>query len=266
MNKQQNEKTTGIYYFSGTGNSFAAAKQIAAKMENCSVISITQSLLDEKKPIVYDAVIVVYPSYAYGMPAILYSFFKIMDFRTEYLALIVTHGTKYGATLSHAKCILKKRGRTAQFYGNVQCVENYIPIFGLAKDAVLKQKIESQREKTQVVAEAVQSRQTNDIKTFKPFSRFVSGLFRSATPLFAKTYRFTKRCTNCGICAEICPSKAIEMRENKRPKVHARKCQHCQACLNWCPFNAINYVRIHKNSRRYHHPDITLNEMKKNNQ
>jgi len=57
------------------------------------------------------------------------------------------------------------------------------------------------------------------------------------------------RCSGCGICAGICPSKAIKMviEENigfYRPLVDENKCTHCGKCLQICPFADNNYKEI----------------------
>lgn len=57
------------------------------------------------------------------------------------------------------------------------------------------------------------------------------------------------RCSGCGICAGICPSKAIKMviEENigfYRPLVDENKCTDCGKCLQICPFADNNYKEI----------------------
>ncbi|WP_051563196.1 Coenzyme F420 hydrogenase/dehydrogenase, beta subunit C-terminal domain [Butyrivibrio sp. LB2008] len=46
------------------------------------------------------------------------------------------------------------------------------------------------------------------------------------------------KCTGCGLCAEICPSKCITMKENKEgflfPNVDNNKCVDCGKCVDIC--------------------------------
>lgn len=48
-------------------------------------------------------------------------------------------------------------------------------------------------------------------------------------------------CTGCGMCAKICPKKAIRYEENKfgtlLPVIDASKCVECQLCRRICPQN-----------------------------
>lgn len=43
-------------------------------------------------------------------------------------------------------------------------------------------------------------------------------------------------CNNCGLCAKICPLKAID--ENNPKKTNNKKCTACTACIYNCPKNA----------------------------
>ena len=49
-------------------------------------------------------------------------------------------------------------------------------------------------------------------------------------------------CVGCGKCAEICPAKAITMR-NRLPDIDRKKCIHCFCCQEFCPKGAMKVVR-----------------------
>lgn len=46
----------------------------------------------------------------------------------------------------------------------------------------------------------------------------------------------SKNCTNCGLCAEKCPVRAIPM--NNPSKTDAKKCISCMRCISVCPVHA----------------------------
>ena len=47
-------------------------------------------------------------------------------------------------------------------------------------------------------------------------------------------------CTGCGICADVCEEKALEMpREAAYPKAVPGKCTGCGTCARECPFDAL---------------------------
>lgn len=62
-----------------------------------------------------------------------------------------------------------------------------------------------------------------------------------------------KKCTGCGLCAENCPKKCIEMLENEEgffyPKVtNQEDCINCDVCNKSCPTN----IEINKNKKEYY--------------
>jgi adenylylsulfate reductase subunit B len=50
-----------------------------------------------------------------------------------------------------------------------------------------------------------------------------------------------KRCTACGICAEICPQDVFWGTERKKTPVisYPEECWHCNACVLDCPEQAV---------------------------
>ncbi len=49
-------------------------------------------------------------------------------------------------------------------------------------------------------------------------------------------------CIGCGKCAQLCPAKAIAMRD-KRPQIAAGACIHCFCCQEFCPVGAMKVKR-----------------------
>ena len=45
-------------------------------------------------------------------------------------------------------------------------------------------------------------------------------------------------CVGCGVCRNICPAKAIEMK-NKKPYIDRKKCIRCFCCQEFCPKGAM---------------------------
>jgi 4Fe-4S ferredoxin len=48
---------------------------------------------------------------------------------------------------------------------------------------------------------------------------------------------------NCRICVDVCPSKAIALRQDGKPAVFEEFCIYCGACQTSCPENAITVER-----------------------
>ena len=48
-----------------------------------------------------------------------------------------------------------------------------------------------------------------------------------------------RRCTGCGLCAELCPTRAVELRAGKAAIVRPADCTFCEVCESYCPEGAI---------------------------
>jgi len=68
-------------------------------------------------------------------------------------------------------------------------------------------------------------------------------------------------CTGCGICESVCLSSRIRMADGK-PEWVTEDCHYCYACFNYCPSQAIGVKHYTKKLGRYHHPDITAEDIK----
>ncbi len=49
-------------------------------------------------------------------------------------------------------------------------------------------------------------------------------------------------CVGCGKCAQLCPAKAIRMKD-RRPRIDRGKCIHCFCCQEFCPKGAMRVGR-----------------------
>lgn len=49
---------------------------------------------------------------------------------------------------------------------------------------------------------------------------------------------FVDICDQCGVCAEACPTGAIELKK-KTYRINKKKCDQCMACVAACPVNLI---------------------------
>jgi ferredoxin len=48
-----------------------------------------------------------------------------------------------------------------------------------------------------------------------------------------------QRCTSCGLCAEVCPTRAVELVRNRPVIVRPDDCTYCEVCESYCPEGAI---------------------------
>lgn len=48
-----------------------------------------------------------------------------------------------------------------------------------------------------------------------------------------------RRCNGCGMCEELCPTAAVEMRGGRAEIVRPDDCTFCEVCESYCPEGAI---------------------------
>lgn len=254
-----------IFYYSGTGNSLASAKQLAAELD-MQIVPITDELASSNSVFESERAIVIFPVYAYGLPKTVKRFILKNEFKISFLAVLTTCGSKSGGAFAEAVRLFKKRKQIVSYTKAIKAVENFVHLFKLPPEEEIAIQIEAQRENTKIIAEDIKNQKKNKRFLFRPGSSFVSCLLRLVTKSFAKRYKITENCNGCGICYKVCPANCIAMTQKEdglKPSVNAKKCDSCQACLQLCPRKAIRFGKIQPSSRRYRHSDIELIEMMK---
>jgi ferredoxin len=249
---------TKIYYFSGTGNSLWSARKIA-QITGGALLNIGAEAQKDHITVEADAVVMVFPSYAYGLPLMVRRFVQAAVFKTPYLAALVTYGSSPGGTLGALRRLLKGKGIGALFFGRIPAMENYLAMFGPPEAGALERRVLMQEQATEAAARCIMERRENRVNTFCPLSALVSWLFSLGVKLFYRHYRLSADCNGCGVCAKICPAAAIVMQAG-RPLFTSR-CEHCQGCVDMCPLRAIQFGRVQWGSPGYCHPHIAMSEL-----
>lgn len=282
-----------IYYFYGTGNSLAVARDIAAKTKGI-LISIP-SVID-RPSIKTDADIigVVFPSYMahlYGIPLMVERFIrKVEGIRAKYIFAVCTCG---GYESVNALPTLKNLARLIKSLGGNLSAEFSIrlPMNNLDYDH-LPVPIDSDQEtmfkncqsKVGVICRCVMSRKRDKYRIIKwLFNAMMAPLYRviqkayiedlkqkamepvdtelkyyELMPLTDMSIRVNDKCSGCGTCARVCPARNIQMVENRPVWLH--RCEICFACDEWCPQKAIHHWGKTE-GQDYHHPSVKVSDM-----
>ncbi|MBA7497980.1 hypothetical protein ES704_03164 [subsurface metagenome] len=288
--------STEIYYFSGTGNSLAVARDVAGKT-NGKLISIPSVMDKESIKTDADVIGIVFPVYHGDIPFIIRRFVtKMNNLDKKYIFGVCTYGDSPGLSIKYLDKIIKSHGGKLAAGFAVNMPSNYItPSFvlnGFFKSFVLNETtIEKQQEmfinwkkKLESIYESVHTRKEGvfetktDIKILlehflhlketlgKTFWLKIAGFeghtnlpFQESLQLMDWGFKCDDKCNGCGICSKVCPVRNIKMVCDT--PVWQHHCEQCFACLQWCPKEAIQFGSKTSHGKRYHHPDVKVSDM-----
>lgn len=243
-----------IFYFSGTGNSLYVARKIAENLGETSVYSMskeapTEQIADDDSG--DSNVGFVFPSYYGNMPRIVKEFISKLDIHPDaYIYCIVTMGAFGEGSVATLVALLSDKGQSLQYGCGLRMPANYIvnynPMF-ISRAKKVDKKIDR-------IAEEIKANK-HKIKT----NSFVADNLYEDIEQLDKMFFVESQCNECGLCEKVCPVANIAL-VDKNPQWQHR-CEHCMACIHWCPKEAIQYGSKTKKRRRYHHPNVTVEDM-----
>lgn len=253
--------TTTLYYFSGTGNSLVAARDLAKELGDTELVAISSA---GTVPSSADAVGIVFPVYMWGLPLIVSRFMKSMQTKKDaYYFAVATCGGSAAGTLLQAEKIFAEKGAQLSAGFVVKMPGNYTPMYGAIKQKKQEKMFAAEKEKVKMIAAAVRSREVRPVERSNfVANRVMSGMFYSFSaphiPEMDKSFWVNDKCNGCGICAKVCPVKNIALADGKPAWQH--HCEQCLACLQWCPQEAIQSGKLTEGRKRYHHPDVAVKD------
>ena len=246
---------TIIFWFSGTGNSLAVAKDLAAKLGDTELVPITKVI--HSVPPTADRIGIVFPVYAFGMPRIVSKFVKNMPVNSKaYYFTVATMGGTPGAPHRCVDTILKSHDARLSAGWSIRMPSNY-PILSGPPSQEQQQRLFADAEKQ--IADIAEIVKRGEISPLQDSFLLLRGLARLMNPMavsfFAKAdknFVVKDNCTKCDVCEKVCPVQNITLIDGKPFWLH--HCEQCMACLQWCPVEAIQAGRITEGRKRYQHP------------
>lgn len=135
---------------------------------------------------------------------------------------------------------------------------NYIANYGAIPKRLQEKKFKKVDDLVEDISSVINSRkvipyQESPYIIDRPFSAFSEKKVNSLTSCDAN-FRVDDKCSNCGICARICPVKNIMMVDNK-PHWNGY-CEQCMTCIQYCPKEAIQYGNKTIKRKRYRNPNV----------
>jgi ferredoxin len=253
-----------VYYFSGTGNSLAVAKDIAREIEG-KLVSIPAAISEGIVKTDTKTIVMVFPVYIWGIPLIIERFIKtIENLKDKYIYAIVTYGGMPGATINILEKTLERYGGKLAAGFAVCMPGNYTPMYGAIAEEKQKKMFDNWSKRLKNIAEYINNykqgkKENSNILANLIFSSLIYNLSAKHIPEEAKNFWVDEKCNKCGICQKVCPVSNIDMSDgNLRWNGN---CEQCFACLQWCPQQAIQYGKKTSVRKRYHHPDIDISDI-----
>jgi ferredoxin/flavodoxin len=282
-----------IYYFSGTGNSFVVAKDIA-EIVKADLIFIPTVMNFDKIQIDAEMIGIIFPSYIAtlaGIPLIVERFVKkIANIGSIKIFAVCTCGgyecVNAIPSLNKLKQIIKSCGGKLSAEYSIRLPMNNLDYDHIPVPINRDHEVIINKSKTKVndICSRILMKKDTKYKIAKTlFNLLMMPMYKliqqpvtkalkekaklpldsklkyfELMPLTDKSIIVDEKCNGCGTCAKVCPVKNINI-VDKRPEFQHR-CEICFACDEWCPSNAIHHWS-RAEGVKYHHPEVKISDM-----
>lgn len=251
-----------IYYFSGTGNSYYAAKVLAEGLDE-DLMDIAAAVRNKQYEYTLEKgerLGFVFPVYAWAPPKIVTDFVKKLELYytgEPYLFAVCTCGGAAGNTMDIFEKALHQNGLKLDSGFSLIMPNNCITLFDVNTKEVEEEKLTQAKETLAHIRRAVQLGWSDFFRVKKGkwsgfFSSVVSPI-HILTGRKTKPFHVTADCIHCGLCTKVCTADCIQM-QNGRPVWTKKNCNMCLACINFCLARAIQYGNKTETRGRYVHP------------
>jgi ferredoxin/flavodoxin len=260
-------KTT-IYFFTGTGNSLKIARGISEKLEDCKLVPIAKIWEEENLTATSEKVGFIFPLYYSGLPKIVHDFVNKIDLSKSryFFTVVVSAGGTTEFPFQQLERILNTKAKKLNLGYIIVMPTNYIIAYETHSEDHQNLLFKKAFEQVEVISDKIKDEGNNidpDIlkREFLIYDgKYQTEKFREKVNVRDKSFYIDDNCNTCGICEEVCPVNNIILVEGKPQWQH--KCQLCLACINYCPEKAIQFGDQSKRTQRYHHPEITVQDIK----
>ena len=236
-----------IFYFSGTGNSYWVANQLATQFQDVLVPMAEETSLlvnYECKP--GEKVGFVFPVYAWAPPKIVLDFIAQVKLnKPAYLYFVCTCGDDTGKMSDVFIRAIKERQWECHAGYSVTMPNTYVslPGFDVDETDVERMKIQNALSRVCFIGEELQKevrmKHFNCHEGLIPFWKtYVIRPLFNAFLMSPKPFYATDACISCKRCEKKCPAHNIKV--EGKPQ-WGNRCTQCLACYHECPVHAIQY-------------------------
>lgn len=251
-----------IFYFTGTGNSFAAAHTIA-EITHDELVDIGESYrmgrfgfrIEQGETLGF-----VFPVYDHAVPRIVSAFIDWLAFITSngnpfvpgYCFCAITCGESVGNTAkAFAKELKAALNIRLDASYSIEDVDNCIIKRSPGSPEARRMRNHAAHRQARAVAFSVNAKRMGSMEKKGTWSKAAGALsaLGSHTVDIEPFAVDRSVCVGCGTCARLCPTHTVTI-ENGAPRWDGTQCTLCLACLQRCPVFAIDYgTRTHDRDR-----------------
>ncbi len=237
-----------IYWFSGSGNTLAAARVLAGRLEELGwtveLLPMENTDAAEVNPDVMLGL--AFPTHCFAVPEFVWKWAKRLPRVSGTPAIMLgTHGAASGGVLGPMKHLLTKKGFHCTAGRILSMPDSFFPFTGEKTNHRWRL---AAMEKARLYAEAIHAGGTHwgrwpilsDIHGalfggFFALRKFIPGMY---TTVHARP----KTCVRCGTCSRQCPVQAISMPTPNAVPCADRRCTNCLRCVAVCPTDAMRHM------------------------
>ena len=144
-----------ILYFSGTGNSRWAARQLAEHLGDGDIVSVNDALRQGSVPALRSErpFVVVAPTYAWRLPRVVDAWLR--DARLEGsrdVYFVLTCGGSVGNAAKHARALCRDKGLRYRGLAEVVMPENYVALYDVPDEETCKRLLDAARSQLEGLA------------------------------------------------------------------------------------------------------------------
>lgn len=253
-----------IYYFTGTGNSRAAASALAKSLyDNLLFIPHVNPFQETPDG---ESIGFVFPVYSWGVPPLVIDFIDRLgerfwsDVNNNGIPVwvVMTCGDEVALAPEMMLKALQRHKVEPESIWSVIMPNDYVllPGFDVDSKELEHQKLDAAPLRIDEIVQGIKDRRKviDVTRGSMPWikSKLIYPLFKrwGVSP---RQWHCTDDCINCGLCAKRCPLNNIEIDGSGRPK-WGMDCCSCLACYHSCPKHAVEYGKATTKKGQYYHP------------
>ena len=231
-----------LFCFSGSGNSYWAAKEIGAYFSTKP--ELITCFMDTKTIEVTDSQVgIVAPVYLNDIPKIVKEFVLKLSFTAANAFIFAVLTSSSGKN---------KNGFSSIDVALAQHDARLVSAFDISMPSSFQERIDvdsvlsAASGKVEVISKFIEEKNENYLQQHG--SSAIPKNFTKLSLLYKPLSRMaiTDKCNGCGLCCKLCPVNNIELKNGKA--LRAKNCIACTACASWCPQHAISNPMLKANT------------------